>query len=203
MRGFGMSDAVIIMGSLLVFLLLIFLVLVIRFPEVFRGIRIAGVSAGPEGVSLMFAERAVAEKERDRKPDRRTLRQRLARLPLQGRILWVDDDPDNNLNEVMALKEHGLDVTAATTNKQAAECLKRDAFALVISDIGRPAPEPKEAGLELPEELAKVSDAVPPIIYYVGDVTEDLVRGQYPVTDRPSELFGLIAEHIQAAPATS
>lgn len=221
-----MSDAVITTWSLLAFALIVFLILVVRFPDLVRNLaqlRIGGL------VAMTFHQRSIEDKEH-RKPSRRESRRQLSLLtPIQmrarrwilwpfnfrfrqrailerdqrkpsrrERILWVDDKPLGNLYEIMALKEVGWDVISATTNARAAEALKGDGFALVISDIDRdPACEPEKAGRELPEALAAVSSHVPPIIYYVGTVTEPQVHGKYPVTNRPSELFRLIADCIR------
>ena len=53
------------------------------------------------------------------------------------RVLWVDDNPDNNIEEYLMLRALGLTITQATSNTAADRYRARLAFDLVITDLGR------------------------------------------------------------------
>jgi CheY-like chemotaxis protein len=107
----------------------------------------------------------------------------------QASILWVDDAPSNNINEIATLKAAGHDVDIATSNAEAVALSSNVKYDLVISDIAR-VNEPED-GLALPERLAAIA-SVPDVIYYVSKVMGDRTAAGHPVTNQPSVLFGLI-----------
>lgn len=87
-------------------------------------------------------------------------------LPARGRLLWVDDNPDNNIYEIQSLEEKDVVVTTVTSTEQALGELSRRTYDAVITDMGR-----KEngafngrAGLELVEA---VHEKYPEIGLYV------------------------------------
>lgn len=189
-----MSDAIAMVAASLALLLVVFLVLAFRFPEVIRdlGSRTARVSIGPEGAAIEFAVRAIEEREH-RRPDREQVRERLTALPARRRILWTDDSPANNRYEIEALRASGVMVDTATTNSEAVDLARRRSYVAVISDIGRPPPEAPQAGLDLPRQLKEAgSDA--PVVFYVGHADAPQTPDGHPVVDRPSALFELLGE---------
>jgi CheY-like chemotaxis protein len=153
--------------------------------------RIKKINMGPAGVSIEFFEKAVREKEQ-RSPDRRELSRKLARLPRQGQLLWVDDRPENNTSEIRALEGLGLRVSTARTNAEAEQLAAAGRFDAVISDIGRPPPEAASAGLELPRLLQTVGEPIP-LVFYVGHADADRTADGYPVVDTPSALITTLA----------
>jgi len=71
---------------------------------------------------------------------------------LQGkRVLWVDDRPEGNRYEMLALKEFGVDVTTARSTSEALDLLSRATFDLVISDMKRGVDD--DAGYDLLGQL--------------------------------------------------
>ena len=106
------------------------------------------------------------------------------------RILWVDDNPDNNLYETLALEMLGLAITK-TTNSQAADVyLAAQAYALVITDLGRP--NDTLAGLDFVRALTKKYSRLKVIIYTLRATdTADQGRqaGASAIVDTPHDLL--------------
>jgi len=116
------------------------------------------------------------------------------------RILWVDDRPDNNLEERSMLESLGLLVAIATSTNKGLDLLKRQKFAAIVSDMGRP---------EGPREGYKLLDAVryrdpdTPFFFYVGSRSLDHrreaeQRGAQGVTNVPRELIEMIVNVLPA-----
>lgn len=147
-------------------------------------------------------DRAAAEKDvtlpravRDRVAERL---QRLRPLLDGARILWIDDNPDNNAAEAAVLRHLGATVAQARTNEEARRHLRRDRFDLVLSDLARGADS--EAGLAFLREIRSdpgLRDL--PVIFYVGEARPELgVPAQaFGLTDRPDELFHLILDALE------
>ena len=94
--------------------------------------------------------------------------QTLIDLPDQKRVLWVDDRPEGNRLETIALAKLQIEVVAVRNTDTALHCIENDAegFDLVISDWER-RNEPAEAGLRLLKRLRGAGSAVP-VVYYHG-----------------------------------
>ena len=107
-----------------------------------------------------------------------------------ARVLWVDDNPDYNLHETIALEGLGLFVTKATTTEAAEIYLRSLKFALVITDLGRG--NNPNAGLDLLKKVGHIQKDIPVIVYTLGadekrtGLTE---AGARAVVDTPSELI--------------
>jgi hypothetical protein len=179
--------------SVTVFFLVIFVALLIRFPREIRGLlgRFVRVNVGAEGFAIEFMAEAVAEKE-DRQVSRQELAPVAARLG-KLRVLWVDDMPENNRLEAQALRALGGEVDFATSNAEAAAYAQADRYDIVVSDIGRQAPQASDDGLRLPERLASLG-LTPHIVYYVGRRTAPTTPDGHPVYDQPSEFFDGLAD---------
>ena len=80
-----------------------------------------------------------------------------------SRVLWVDDRPSNNRYERQALEALGVRVAIATSTEEALEQVERQAFDLIISDMGRP-PDAR-AGYTLLDELRRRGNRIPLVIY--------------------------------------
>jgi CheY-like chemotaxis protein len=63
---------------------------------------------------------------------------RVAPAIVHAKILWVDDNPQNNMHERSILAKLKIDVTVATSTAEALRALRRTPFDLIISDIDRP-----------------------------------------------------------------
>lgn len=110
-----------------------------------------------------------------------------------ARILWVDDHPDNNLHETVALEQLGHFVTAATSTKAGLFYLKRLPFALAITDLSRG--DNQKAGAELIVRANKIAPEVPIIVYTMNAdlVREELVLlGASAVVDTPDDLLNAV-----------
>ncbi|MGD2272325.1 MAG: diguanylate cyclase [Desulfobacterales bacterium] len=76
------------------------------------------------------------------------------------RILVVDDEDSVRTVMMQVLQEEGFAVTEAANGRQALECMKKETFSLVITDIVMPG----MTGLELLEKTKKVSPETQVII---------------------------------------
>jgi CheY-like chemotaxis protein len=117
----------------------------------------------------------------------------------RGRILWVDDRPDNNTYERQAFEAMGLSFTLALSTQEALTILANERFAAIISDMGRKE-GPKE-GYALLDAL-RAADARTPFFIYAGSNApehkrEASQRGAQGSTNRPDELFDMV---VQALP---
>jgi CheY-like chemotaxis protein len=91
-------------------------------------------------------------------------------LPNSERVLWVDDIPDNNRNEIRALAHLQVDVVCVRSTNEALKQLadakdEKTPFTLVISDWSRDS-EAANAGLRLLREMRKRQHAQPVIFYH-------------------------------------
>jgi CheY-like chemotaxis protein len=109
-------------------------------------------------------------------------------------VLWVDDRPDNNINERHSLEALGVGFVIAASTDEAIEKLKRQSFDAIISDMRRP-PD-SQAGYTLLDKL-RASENRTPFIIYAGsrspeDQAEARRRGAVGCTNRPNELFQMV-----------
>jgi len=152
----------------------------------------------PGGIELGLRERvAAAAKNRpgvtlSEKDESRIVRrlERSADLLKGALILWVDDDPDGNLNEAQTLRSLGAWIEFATTSERARELLRKGKFDLVISDIDRE--DREEEGLQLVERTR----GTPPMILYVTNLDRDRGTPAYAfaITNRPDQLLHYVLD---------
>jgi CheY-like chemotaxis protein len=113
----------------------------------------------------------------------------LGETSVLARILWVDDYPDNNVYETLALEELGKFVTKATSTVAAHEYLSRMDFAAIVTDLGRHGDQ--DAGLKFIREV-RASGSRTPIIVYTGDASgvpaEVRDAGANTIVDLPNDL---------------
>ena len=86
------------------------------------------------------------------------------------RVLWVDDHPDNNLNERRMLARLQIEVVAVTRTADALASIAAargagEPFSLVLSDWSRPA-EGQDAALLLLRALRAAGQPLPVVIYH-------------------------------------
>jgi CheY-like chemotaxis protein len=114
-------------------------------------------------------------------------------------ILWVDNNPTNNMFEREAIKALGFQFEIALNTDEAMAFLKSNKVAAVISDMSRP--EGKQAGYVLLKELRKIDKATPFILYTGSNKLEDKImaqeRGAQGATNSPTELIDLVTIHAQ------
>jgi DNA-binding response OmpR family regulator len=82
-----------------------------------------------------------------------------------GRVLWVDDHPENNAREKRYLENHRIAVYQVRTTEDALTLLPLYQYGVVISDMGRG--ERPLAGMDLLKEMRVRGDPRPFLIYTV------------------------------------
>lgn len=113
-----------------------------------------------------------------------------------GRVLWVDDHPENNLEERRFLEAQRVAVYTATSTEDALKLLAMydGRYDAVISDMGRG--EESLAGLKLVERMRERGDATPFYMYTIfpSDKQRQLVveAGGQGVAVASEELYGFI-----------
>lgn len=93
-----------------------------------------------------------------------------------GRLLWVDDHPENNLYEKRFFEEHRIAVHNVTGSLDALRLLAMYDYDLVISDMGRG--EDRLAGIRLAEQMRARGDRTPLIIYTIRPDGAEAQRAQ-------------------------
>lgn len=124
-------------------------------------------------------------------------RAKCVRPLLRGaRVLWVDDNPGNNLYERIALASLDISVDLALSTEEALFMVTRLQYDLVLSDMNRLANP--TAGTELLDHLRRKRVATP-VVFYVGHVDRGrtLPLGAFGITNRPDELFHYIFDVIE------
>jgi CheY-like chemotaxis protein len=135
------------------------------------------------------AQEAVRDAGRERNRTEAELTS-LGKTSVLARILWVDDEPDNNIYETLALEELGKFVTKATSTEAARTYLGRMDFAAIITDLGRR--DDRDAGLKFIREV-RASGSRTPIIVYTADASgvpsEVRQAGPDAIVDLPNVLI--------------
>jgi DNA-binding response OmpR family regulator len=93
-----------------------------------------------------------------------------------GRLLWVDDHPQNNIFEKRFFEDHRIAVHNVTSSVDAFRLLAMYDYTVVISDMGRG--EDRLAGIRLAEQMRSRGDRTPLIIYTVRPDGDEAQRSQ-------------------------
>lgn len=93
-----------------------------------------------------------------------------------GRLLWVDDHPQNNIYEERFFENHRIAVHTVTGSVDALRLLSMYDYTVVISDMGRG--EDRLAGVRLAEQMRARGDETPVIIYTLRADGVDAQRAQ-------------------------
>lgn len=117
----------------------------------------------------------------------------------EATVLWVDDNPENNVYERRALEALGIRFAISLDTADALEKLSSHKYDAIISDMGRG--QDRSAGYTLLAEKEKLGDRTP-LIFYTRDTTpkykqEARQRGALGQTNSPQELFSLVLDAIQ------
>ena len=112
-----------------------------------------------------------------------------------ARILWVDDHPENNLNERRMFRQLKADVDTAKSTDEALEMLQKGGYDLVLSDMSRGTNT--TAGLKFLEQLRQKKAT--PVIFYVGvfDPAKGVPAQAFGITNRPDELLHLTLDLLE------
>jgi CheY-like chemotaxis protein len=94
----------------------------------------------------------------------------------RNHVLWVDDNPDNNIHERRAFEAVGVKFTLALSTKEALKRLEQTKFAAIISDMGRK--EGPREGYVLLDELRRRGDQTPFFIYASSNAPEHRAEAQ-------------------------
>ncbi len=158
--------------------------------------RLQKVKIGEVEVELRQALREAAEKRQEAVPTiaigraaRRLIK--CAYLISRARILWIDDNPDNNASEIALFEDVGGEVDTTISTEEAKVMLSRARYDLILSDIGRG--EEATAGIDFAKELAR-NPKSPPVIIYTVKAEKTLPEGTFGITDRPDELVHLVLD---------
>jgi len=118
-----------------------------------------------------------------------------------SRLLWIDDNPENNLSMARRLRVAGVEVETALSTAEAVERYAPDAFQLVVSDMGRyEGPDgayEARAGFHLLERLRQV-DPDAPVAFCTSPRAvaahreEALARGALVISATCEEIFTLV-----------
>ncbi len=126
---------------------------------------------------------------------------------LQGRlrdtdILWLDDNPINNLPERQALIALGAHVMVASTDADAWENIATGNIDILISDVGRSGHP--DAGFLMLANLEKKRSLslLPPVIFYSQSACargeEARTFGAFGITCDPADLFRLTVTAVRS-----
>ena len=174
-------------------------------------------ASGKTAAALQMAAAAGAAAEKNRKPgeDARPIAEISEKVrdtvdvafDSQGasrvagqRILWVDDRPDNNLNERHALEAMGLRIDLATSTREALARLGKARYRLVITDMKRQ--DDPQAGLALLNEVGQRWQGLPVIFYSLssGLFDEASAQGAVGATSSTEQLFALVLRSLGLEP---
>ena len=111
-------------------------------------------------------------------------------------ILWVDDHPENNLNERRMFRQLRCEIDIAKSTKEAIEMLKNCGYDLIISDMARG--DKATAGLEFLTQFREI-DRTSPVIFYIGvvDTKKGIPAQAFGITNRPDELLHLTLDALE------
>ena len=108
-----------------------------------------------------------------------------------ARLLWIDDEPDNNRFERALLEGAGANVDEAVSSNEARRNLGRAAYDLILSDIRRG--DDSEAGIDFLQILVDEGWKTP-VVFYVGEVSGPVPEGAFGIADSPDELVHLVLD---------
>jgi CheY-like chemotaxis protein len=114
---------------------------------------------------------------------------------LEGsRVLWVDDNPGNNMFERQALKALGIQIDLSNSTDDALEKIRGRSYDLVISDMNRP-PD-AQAGYTLLNEVRTTGRGIPFVLYTKfqspAQLREAREHGAIGLVDQPQDLVKIV-----------
>lgn len=160
--------------------------------------RVESVSAA--GVEVRMREDLSRAADRQGAPLERDAAARIARRLAESRrvldgarVLWVDDNPENNGFERLTLETAGVLLDLATSDWDAMDRLNSRTYDLVLSDMERNGRQ--DAGAAFLVQM-KLADHRTPVIFYVRRLKDGTPRGAFGITDRPDELMHLVVDAL-------
>lgn len=123
---------------------------------------------------------------------------RIFRQTRKSQVLWVDDNPGNNVHERRSLEVFGINFVPAKSTEEALEKIQEQSFDAIISDLGRPGDS--MAGFTLLDKLRAAGNKTPFIIYAGSRAiqlrSEARQKGALGSTNRPDELFEFVVSAV-------
>jgi CheY-like chemotaxis protein len=126
-----------------------------------------------------------------------------------GGLLWVDDNPENNIFEIQSLEEKDILVRTATDTTEAMKALARRKYDAVITDLGRleSGSYKAEAGLDLVRTVREKDKQIPLYVFTTADAvtdrhTELIEAGATAVTSSSVQLLAMLGVIGAGAKAT-
>ena len=113
-----------------------------------------------------------------------------------AQILWVDDHPENNLNERRMFRQLRAEIDIAKSTEEALEILKKGCYDIIISDMARGGQA--KAGLEFLQQLRK-ENKISRVIFYIGvfEPEKGVPEQAFGITNRPDELLHLALDALE------
>ena len=118
---------------------------------------------------------------------------RLATVTTGARLLWIDEHPQNNVNEIGLFKRLGMQIDLASTDDEATQRLSQGAYDVVLSNWTR-AGDPDAGKNFIPQVRGAMLN--PEIVFYVGK-PRDLPSTAFGLTTRPDELLNLVFDVLE------
>jgi CheY-like chemotaxis protein len=118
------------------------------------------------------------------------------RIFRDAEILWVDDHPENNLNERRMFRKLKSQIDLADSTEEALKMLGIARYNLVISDMARG--DDDTAGLKFLKKFREF-DETTPVIFYVGVIKREkgVPKQAFGITNRPDELLNLTFDVLE------
>jgi len=103
-------------------------------------------------------------------------------------VLWLDDHPENNVNERKMFKHLGVEIDIARDTDEALRMVENGSYDIVFSDMMRE--NDPESGIKFANNLVKAASS-PPLIFYVGvlDDEKPVPKNAFAITNKPNELL--------------
>lgn len=194
-----MSTGEVVLGLALLVVVVVLGVLILRGRG--GGHMKTTLEAGPVKWSFELSQRArgrvqdqlqaaVAKTGKGRGEDAARARLTTTQAIKAGRVLWVDDHPDNNVEESLMLAGLGLAITQTTSTETALRYLVQGSYEMLITDLGRG--DDPEAGLDLLERLPGNNGEMVSLVYTMdagGRGARAMDLGAMAVTETPGDLL--------------
>ena len=114
-------------------------------------------------------------------------------------LLWVDDNPDNNLYERGAFEKAGFQISLALSTEQALSFLKKQDYSVIISDMTRK--EGPTEGYNLLSDIRSQGIKTPFFVYSTANGHEVNAKltsmGGQGSTNSPLDLFQMVSSAVQ------
>jgi PleD family two-component response regulator len=117
-----------------------------------------------------------------------------------AQIFWIDDCPDNNLNEWRMFFQLRTKIDIAKSTNEALEKLGEKKYDVIISDMARKEGDKEvfDAGIQFLNKF-RPKDTTTPVIFYIGIYKPEkgMPAGAFGITNRPDELLHLVMDALE------